>query len=348
MLSARSHTTCALQQGRAICWGPGGGSGEAGTWSVPRFIEETANLVDIAVGDTFTCGLDTAGAVLCWGQNDQGQLGVGDLDARSTPTPSALAEPIASLSAGALHVCAITRGGALWCWGDNAENQLGLDDGAMTQDRASPIRVGTDADWESVAAGFGHSCGLRHGGALYCWGRNAQSQQGLGPDAPLQTGSPTFVDPGPWRAISAGLRYSCGIKRDGTLWCWGDNNESQLGTGDRGAVHTTPAQVGRSNDWRFISVQTFSSCAVNADDNLFCWGRNVEGQLGVGDTEYRNEPVMVEPALRFTAVAAGSLHTCAQPLGATIYCSGANEEGQLGNGTTERTTLLGPCAPVSR
>ncbi len=150
-----SHV-CALDDtGGIACWG-GNSSGALGdgtteSRSLPAAVlgfaakeraaggEGSDHAVAVVAGDGHTCAATAAGAVLCWGANDRGQLGDGTAERRLTPTPvQGLASPVVWLAAGARHTCAVTADGGLLCWGANDRGQLG--DGT-TIDRSTPTQV---------------------------------------------------------------------------------------------------------------------------------------------------------------------------------------------------------------
>jgi alpha-tubulin suppressor-like RCC1 family protein len=93
-----------------------------------------------------------------------------------------------NISAGGSHTCGVRTSGELDCWGANGSGQLG--DGT-TDDRTSPVRVGTASDWETVSCGIEHSCALKANGMLYCWGDNVHGQVGDG--TTTDQGAPVVV-----------------------------------------------------------------------------------------------------------------------------------------------------------
>src|SRR5690606_7472149 len=117
---------------------------------------------------------------------------------------------------------------------------------------------------------------------------------------------------------------------DGHLYCWGDmldndGHAGPMGHDDR-AAHSVPARVGQDADWTAIVTDTFHSCGLRGDGQLWCWGRNAEGQLGVGNFDVVNA--------RF--------HTCALRIDGVVLCAGKNENGELASGDTARRNTLTP------
>jgi alpha-tubulin suppressor-like RCC1 family protein len=134
------------------------------------------------------------------------------------------------------------------------------------------------------------------------------------------------------RALEA-ARITCGLRRDGSLWCWGDNHSGQLA--GIGPESTVPARAAEESDWTLIDTGTFHSCGLRASGRLFCWGRNVEGQLALG-TRTPSEPVTaVEPEQVFSEVRVGRFHTCALRADGRLLCAGKNDVAQCGLGHTD-------------
>lgn len=328
--------------GGVWCWGNNSGFALAQSdptlLSGPVVVPGLEAGAALSLGGEYGCALSGAGRVQCWGRNDEGQLGVGEFGDRQLPAPATLRDSVDRLSAGSGHACAVTRFGELYCWGRNAERQLGHED--TRENQATPWLVDERRDWTAVSAGDGHSCGIAAGGALYCWGRNTQGQLGLGEGSEVQYGKPTLVDDiGVWSFITAGQRIACGIQTPGSIYCWGDNGEGQLGVGDT-AARWTPTRVGAKSDFRALSLKAFHVCAIDAAARLWCWGRNAEGQLGTGDTQFRPSPTVIEPAERFSEVAVGRFHTCVRRLDGAVLCTGQNADQQLGVDTPDRSATF--------
>ncbi len=178
---------------------------------------------------------------------------------------------------------------------------------------------------------------------MWCWGRNSQLESAADPAqeqvrSPAQAG--TFGD---WTAaLDVGQDSSCGIRRDGTLWCWGDNSFGQLGAPPDANAVGAPRQVGAAAGWTAISIDTFSACGVQDGGSLWCWGRNAEGQLGTGDTDDRTAPTQVGAGASWVDASVGRFHACATRAGGGIACMGENSNGQLGLGDTARRDVPTP------
>lgn len=130
--------------------------------------------------------------------------------------------------------------------------------------------------------------------------------------------------------IAAGGGTSCAIA-SGAPYCWGQNSNGQLGTGDR-LVHSRPVPVRGLSTATSIAPGAWHTCAVSEGD-AYCWGKNDEGQLGTTDQKQASLPQRVAPLANVTGISAGVSHTCAISKGA-VYCWGANEHGQLGTGAS--------------
>jgi alpha-tubulin suppressor-like RCC1 family protein len=340
--------TCALGAGHGSCFGANVdgtlGSGDEATHIAPAPLATSVGFDSLTAGENHACGIaHGTGTIWCWGYNASGQLGVGDLVARDAPVALATPQAALVLAAGYNHVCAIPSDHTLWCWGDNTEGQLGQSDSQGAPNALVPTRVGDDSDWIGVAGGQGHSCGVRAPGTMWCWGRNTASDTGTNPGVeqirgPAQVG--TFTD---WTAaLDVGQDSSCGIRADGSLWCWGSNVFGQQGVAPESDPVPAPRQVGTDTDWVEVSIDAFSTCAIKTGGSLWCWGRNAEGQLGVGDATDRYTPTDVAPQSQWKQTSVGRFHACATEADGTVDCMGENSNGQLGLGDTTRRNVPTP------
>jgi alpha-tubulin suppressor-like RCC1 family protein len=283
--------------GAARCWGNNwdGQLGDGTTTRRPLPVPVRGlrrGVVAIAAGYSHSCALTTAGAVWCWGLNSSGQLGDGTTAGRTTPARvRRLPGSAAALSAGALHSCAVTAAGAARCWGENGAGQLG--DGS-TGDRLLPVAVrGLRGVTGGIAAGGLHGCAVSTAGAARCWGANSEGQLGDGTTAGRPTAAAVRPLPGMTAAVAAGEMHSCARSAAGVVHCWGNNWEGQIGDGSTGNRLTPVEVTGLPGGVAAIGLGARHSCAATSAGQLWCWGKNISGQLGDGTRLGRSAPVRV-------------------------------------------------------
>ena len=248
----------------------------------------------------------------------------------------------AQISSGRYNTCGIKTDGTLWCWGSNGSGQLGQGDAS---DRSTATQVGVATNWANVSTGGAHVCATKTDGTLWCWGANTNGQVGVGDNTnrttPTQVGTDTT-----WTQVSGAnaSSHSCGIKSNGTLWCWGLNTYGRLGVGDT-TDRNAPVQVGAATNWSSVRLGAGHSCATKTDNTMWCWGLNISGQLGVGDTTDRYTPTQVGAATTWRTPSPGNSFTCATKTDGTLWCWGTNASYRTGlniqSGTTLAPTQLG-------
>lgn len=345
---AGQYFTCALTTGKAFCWGSNVdgalGTGDLEARLTPAAVATGVAFETLAPGEAHVCGIEaSAGRVLCWGSGAKGRLGTGDETRRPTPeVVQGIPGAAVRIGSGYQHTCIVSSDGSLWCWGANDEGQLGQSDPIGNANALRPVRVGTESDWLEVAGGQGHTCALRRPGTLWCWGRNVGGELGLGSGQPGQIRTPMRVGAGDdWVALDVGQDEACALRRDGSLWCWGNGGAGELAPVDAAdPTLWSPTQIGGGTDWTAVSTDVFTTCGLKKNGALFCWGRNVEGQLGTGDNADRTMPTATGLGSSWAAMSVGRLHVCAETTTHVVRCAGKNDSGELGIGTTARRNFL--------
>lgn len=340
------HSCAVDTNGDAYCWGHNA-YGKLGTgYFSPR--ENTPQLVtgghtfkSVSTGRDHTCGVTTSGDAYCWGNNFHGQLGIGSISypfAEATPMLVTGGHSFESVSAGRYHSCGVTTAGDAYCWGGNYDGQLGT--GSISYKNPTPLLVTGSLTFEALSIGLDHTCGLTTAGVGYCWGNNFYGQVGDGTNGSTnsQRPSPTLILGGhTFQSLDAGQYHSCGLTTNSDAYCWGSNFNGQLGTGFTSLWENSPQLVTGGHSFESVSAGGFHSCAVTNSGAAYCWGQNLNGQLGTGFVSsypyyWETTPMLVTGGQTFQWVSAGAYHTCGTTTSLDAYCWGANGSGQLGDG----------------
>jgi len=306
----------------------------------------TTELVgNIAMGYEHSCVLTRIGAVMCWGDNADGELGDNTTTQRNTPVDVVgLNSGVSVIASGSNHSCVLVGTGAVKCWGQNAFGEIG--DNSTTQRNAPVDVVGLGGGVTAIAAGTGYTCVLTSAGAVKCWGYNASGQ--LGDNSTTNRLTPVDVVSlsSSVSAIEAGDYHVCVLTSASAVKCWGQNNNGQLGDNSTTNRLTPVNVVSLTGGITAIAAGTYHTCALTSVGGVKCWGANYYGQLGDNTTTQRNTPVdVVGLSSGVVAITAGNYHTCALTSTGAVKCWGYNTYGELGDNSA--TTRKVPVDVVS-
>lgn len=334
-LAAGANHTCAVQSdGTLWCWGKNGtgqlGVGDTKNRYVLTQVGADRDWMNVTGGAEHTCAIrekNNLRTLWCWGDNAYGQLGDGSDQRKTSPVQIGSSENWATVESGSKHTCAIKADHSLWCWGDNTYNQLGAVPSVDKPDH--PLRVGNETNWNQIALGDNHTCGLKIGGELWCWGDNGFGKLGTVGDGKVPQQIESNIK---WVYVALGGDHSCGVKSDTTLWCWGKNRTGQVGN------HSTdnqpvPANIGAG--WSTVALGATHTCALRLDGTPWCWGANDYGQLHTGDKIYRSDPTKLGSGFSWHTVTLGDNHTCALSQDKVLGCWGHNAYGQRAEQSTQ-------------
>ncbi len=333
-----SHSCAVLESGEVRCWGFNWygqlGNGTTKDRITPSPVTGLSQgVVEVIAGFSHTCAVVESGEVVCWGGNEDGQLGDGTEEDSTTPVEVVgLSSDARAIAVGMNHSCALLDTGGVQCWGSNTVGQLGS---GSTGGTSAPVAVvGLSSGVQAIAAGGLHTCALLDSGAVRCWGVNLNGQLGNGTtnsaNAPVEV---TGLSSGA-TAIANGFMHTCALLDSGGVRCWGMNDRGQLGDGTTSDALAPVDVSGLPSGAQGISAGAYATCAVLESGAASCWGDNQFGQLGDGTATDASTPVDVEGlSSQATAVATGKTHTCALLDTGGVECWGANGIGQLGNGT---------------
>ena len=208
-----------------------------------------------------------------------------------------------------------------------------------------------------IALGDRHSCVVTDDEQALCWGKGTDGQ--LGNSLASNQDTPVYVVDGENSTtpiedivqIAGGYVHACALNIEGKVFCWGSQDEGQLGNGvtNGGYINypvavktdiTSDPSVDLSNIVQIASLGSHA-CALSSDNEVFCWGKGIEGQLGNNSDSSRNLPVKVVAKESTTnsltgiiQIATGADHTCALNRGGEVFCWGAGASGQRGDNTT--------------
>ncbi len=308
-----SHACGLTQDGTAYCWGDNrrGALGarlgtEVSSFAVPVQVADGHRFTQIAAGLLSTCGLATDGLTFCWGGNDAGQVGDGTVSPAGVDAPSAVpnsgALGLHDVTTGFSHACGFGSTGEFLCWG--AERSIG--NGRTTGNVLQPTMAASGRTLTFQSQGSLYGCGLEATGRAFCWGNNLSG--GLGNGSVLDASEPVEVVGGlTFRSIDANVGNSilpstCGLTTSDEAYCWGLNDEGQLGAAssdtcpfgltDFPCAHT-PVRVSGGIRFQSVSTGRGHTCGIALDGSAWCWGLNDSGQLGDGTTVGRMTPARV-------------------------------------------------------
>ncbi len=333
------HSCAVLDSGAVKCWGSnargqlglgdttsrGDGPGEMGSALPAVDLGAGRFALEIAASYAHTCALLDDHQVKCWGENDDGQLGLGDVVTRGDqPGQMGDALPAVDLgsgrtalaiTAGFHHTCALLDDHQIKCWGFNGGGNLGLgdeeergDEPGEMGDSLPTIDLGAGRSALAIAAGFAHTCALLDDHQVKCWGLNVRAVLGLGNSRDHGRASDQMGDSLPAVSLGTGRTAvaisamsdsgTCAVLDDGALKCWGLGRYGTLGQGEERLVGDQPGEMGdglpaidlgEGRGATAVSVGWHTTCAILDDGHIKCWGMNNTGQLGQGDFDDRGD-----------------------------------------------------------
>ena len=261
-------------------------------------------------------GTKTDGTMWVWGNNAYGNLGLNSQTTYDEPvqlgsdTNWAAFDPGTS-SAGQNFSMYVKTDGTMFGAGRNNSGQIGVND---KTDRSSPIQVGGEDGWSSVSCCYSSTAAIKTDNTLWTWGSGSygklgHNQSNTGYSSPKQVGTDTT-----WSIITGNGNFAA-IKTNGTLWSWGFNREGQLGHNTQSPSGTfasvsSPKQI--PGTWSEVSTMREGAFAINTSGELYSWGRNQYGELGLnqgGGPMYKSSPTQVGTDTTWSKVSAGT-YTC--------------------------------------
>lgn len=352
-LSAKQDSTCVVSStGVVKCWGSNreGQLGDGSTQAFKNTPVTVANLSgakQITMGYNHACAITQTGAVSCWGDNNNGQLGDG------TQTKRTQATAVVGLSAKATQLalsnnssCALLETGNIQCWGSNSNGELGVGQSTVPVRSLSPktVTLGSNLKAKGIVAGIRHLCAISQNDSLFCWGANEVGQLGLNSSAAIVYQATQVSLAGSVQQVAAGFGHTCATAAN-TVSCWGVNDFGQLGNNSTTSVTSPVTVLGLTTAVNNLALGKDHSCAVSTDNKTYCWGSRKAGQTAqtVDNTLLDKQATQVSVLTGKRHLSAGDFHTCSIEDNSIVKCWGKNDLGQLANGSA----LQQSASPVS-
>lgn len=287
--------------------------------------------IDVKTGNNHSLALMADGTVRAWGRNVVAQMGLGyTSDEIVTPiTVPGLSNIVAIAACGSFSL-ALRSDGVVFAWGLNQDSQCGQPSSNITVN--TPTQVPWLTGVTAIDAGLYHGVALRSDGTVWSWGRGTNGQLGNGL---AQTSATPVMAAGVSNVtkIAAGYFFTVALRNDGTLMGWGAGGEGQLGS--TGTLTTAfPITINGATNVVDVACGGYHTLAVRfGTRQLFAWGGNTHGQLGIGSTSNTSTPTLT--GLTNIKRAFASMYSSAaidQHDG--LHGWGRNNHGQLSSGTT--------------
>ena len=296
----------------------------------PKAIPTLRNILSVCLGDYHSVCLDNEGNVFTLGGNCFGQLGVGDESLEQTHIPQKVnVPPCKHVSSGYHFTVCLTNDGLIYSFGINDNGELGL--GNNEKKYYSPQLIESLNDIEFIECGNNHTFCKTLNNQVYCWGFNEDGPLGLGnrdnQNTPILCSSVSNEDV---VDIKCGSIHTLILTSNGDLLSCGDNKFGQLGRETDDDYSSSFQKIEELPEiTRFECGNIYSIC-IDANKDLYIFGNNKFGQLGLGDDQERKKPVKHPSLSNVIDVSHGGYHTFVKTSENEIYAFGLNEGLQLG------------------
>ncbi len=288
----------------------------------------------VSCGDNITGFITRDKELYMWGYNDNGQLGTGEKTYKHIWEPQFIFKCI-QISCGSNFAGAITAKGELFMWGKNCCSQLGATGTIVSKSTPTLIKIKGNPKISQVSCGSSHTGAVTEDGRLYMWGDNDYGQLGDILDAVRRkTEGGTMLIMEGISQVSCGTGFTAAVTKEGKLYTWGDNRWGQLGD-DTIVNKSTPTLIKiKGNPWiTQVSCGNHHVGAVTAENKLYMWGWNRNGQLGDGTNINKSKPTLIKIKRKIAQVSCGNNFTGAVTTIGKLYMWGSNNFGQLGDKT---------------
>jgi RNA polymerase sigma factor (sigma-70 family) len=235
-----------------------------------------------------------------------------------------------AVAMGSTHGVILASDGTLWSWGDNHLGWPVLGQGQV-RTQAVLKRIGDEQDWVSISCSATHCLAVKSDGTIWAWGANSEGElgigSGLGANGRISVSRSKRANPVPsvpgndWKQVAAGGTHSVALKKDGTLWSWGNNWAGQLGVGSTNRELLEATQIGTNTNWTKVWASGIQTVGIQSDGSLWFWG-SLTGSAR--DTNYFRVPTRVSADTNWSEVGFGYFVVFAIKTDGTLWAWGRN------------------------
>ena len=312
--------------------------------------------IQVSLGYKFSLALKQDGTVWSWGQNNNGELGLGNTTEYSEPQQiTDIKEKITDVKTGYYHSIALTEKGEVYTWGYNGNGQLG---NGTREDSLVPVKVTGLENIAKIDAYKYITIALTQNGEVYVWGSGygakpvklnftrkiidvsgnlvlAENRKAYNLDETKSYGKDLIK-------VVAGYNHYLGLTSDGEVYAWGSNSYGQLGNGNNTSSSTAVKVVtpdGKSNMTNIVDISAGDSYSIITDKDGKVYTFGYYGDYRTANTVHSNKPVEIQDLYKTELVAASEGgHTAIVDWDGNVYTVGLNDYGQLGlKDTTTRS-----------
>ena len=312
--------------------------------------------IQVSLGYKFSLALKQDGTVWSWGQNNNGELGLGNTTEYSEPQQIIdIKEKITDVKTGYYHSIALTEKGEVYTWGYNGNGQLG---NGTREDSLVPVKVTGLENIAKIDAYKYITIALTQNGEVYVWGSGygakpvklnftrkiidvsgnlvlAENRKAYNLDETKSYGKDLIK-------VVAGYNHYLGLTSDGEVYAWGSNSYGQLGNGNNTSSSTAVKVVtpdGKSNMTNIVDISAGDSYSIITDKDGKVYTFGYYGDYRTANTVHSNKPVEIQDLYKTELVAASEGgHTAIVDWDGNVYTVGLNDYGQLGlKDTTTRS-----------
>ena len=233
--------------------------------------------------------INTNGEIYAWGDNQFGQLGIGNKENQINPVKISGLTNIEKIYIEDGSTFAKTKNGEVYAWGFNYFGQLGI---GNEQNQSTPVKINGMVKVEELYIGGSSNFAKTNDGEIYAWGVNWDGELGIGNEqnqsTPVKIAGLIDIE-----ELYIGGTRNFAKNKNGEIYAWGNNQDGQLGIGNT-ENQSLPVKINGLSDIEKLYIGGSSNFAKNKNGEIYAWGNNQDGQLGIGNTENQNTPIKVD------------------------------------------------------